>query len=127
MHSCRIHLRAADIDALGHVNNVVFVQYLHEARDTLLATADSHHWHVVVAAHKITFQRPLILGQRSVDVVTTTDRIGTTSFALHHEICAGEKVYLTAVSTLVTVDDDGPRALTASQRHFLEQHLSREP
>lgn len=37
-HTYLIQLRRTDIDAFGHVNNVVYVNYLDEARADLLAT-----------------------------------------------------------------------------------------
>ncbi|MFB8001595.1 acyl-CoA thioesterase [Nocardia sp. NPDC056000] len=121
MHSYAIQLRRTDMDALQHVNNVIFAQYLDEARTDLL---DGHHspdtpWRVVVAGQRLSYRTPLVFRTDPVTVTTVVDRIGTSSFTLAHEVRDDESLYLTATSTLVTVSDGATRALTAAERDFL--------
>ena len=65
-------MRWADLDQLGHVNNVVYVDYLQEARVDMLrahgrgprALADG----LVVVRHEVTYLKPLIFDFRPVSV-----------------------------------------------------------
>ena len=56
-------MRWADLDMLGHVNNVVYVDYLQEARVDMLRThapdsrADDLAEGVVVVRHEVTYRR----------------------------------------------------------------------
>ncbi|MFJ4649709.1 acyl-CoA thioesterase [Nocardia sp. NPDC088792] len=117
MHSYDIQLRRADMDALGHLNNVVFAQYLDEAREDLLAGHEP--WHLVVAGHRLTYRLPLTFGPDPVTVTSVVERIGDTSFTLAHEVRNAEHVYLSATSTLVAMADNAPRSLTAAERAYL--------
>ncbi|WP_330181686.1 acyl-CoA thioesterase [Nocardia sp. NBC_01503] len=121
MHSYDIQLRRTDMDALQHVNNVVFAQYLDEARTELLAGCESPDgpWRVVVAGQRLTYRTPLVFRREPVTVRTVLDRIGTSSFTLRHEVRDAESHYLTATSTLVAIADGAPRPLTAAERDYL--------
>ena len=58
-------MRWADLDLLGHVNNVVYVDYLQEARVDMFRVsasddrADDLAEGVVVVRHEVTYLRPL--------------------------------------------------------------------
>lgn len=121
MHTYNIQLRRTDMDALQHLNNVVFAQYLDEARADLLARHESPEapWRVVVARQSLTYRTPLVFRPDPVTVTTTLDRIGTTSFTLLHEVRDTESLYLTATSTLVAIDAQAPRPLTPTERDYL--------
>ena len=71
-------MRWADLDMLGHVNNVTYVDYLQEARVDMLRTHGSHgHGRsdlaegVVVVRHEVTYLRPLLF---TFDAVVTAFR-----------------------------------------------------
>ncbi|MGW4248841.1 acyl-CoA thioesterase [Nocardia sp. NPDC004722] len=128
MHTYDIQLRRTDIDAQHHVNNVVFAQFLDDARTNLLEghAASGTPWRVVVAGQRLSYRMPLIFRTAPVTVTSAVERVGTTSFTLTHEIRDGEFLYLSATSTLVAIDDaaDGgtgaaPRPLTDSEREYL--------
>ncbi|MGX1804123.1 acyl-CoA thioesterase [Nocardia sp. NPDC055321] len=119
MHTYAIQLRRTDMDALQHLNNVVFAQYLDEARADLLARHDSRSWRVVVANQRLTYRMPLVFRSEPVTVTTAVERIGTTSFTLTHEIRDEQFSYLAATSTLVTIEDGAPRALSPAERDYL--------
>lgn len=121
MHTYDIQLRRTDMDALQHLNNVVFAQYLDEARGDLLARHESADgpWRVVVANQRLGYRMPLVFRTTPVTVATTVARIGTTSFTLAHEVRDNEYSYLAATSTLVAIQDGAPRPLTASERDYL--------
>ncbi|MEV6101402.1 thioesterase family protein [Nocardia sp. NPDC051981] len=142
MHTYDIQLRRTDIDAQQHLNNVVFAQYLDEARSDLLgryeslagsheslqgsheSLADRHEsggapWRVVVAGQRLSYRMPLLFRAAPVTVTSAVERIGTTSFTLAHEVRDAEYLYLSATSTLVAIDDGAPRPLTRGEREYL--------
>lgn len=120
MHTYDIQLRRTDMDALGHLNNVVFAQYLDEARADLFARHESPTpWRVVVAAQRLTYRTPLVFRPDPVTVTSTLDRLGTSSFTLVHEVRDEDNLYLSASCTLVAVDDIAPRPLTTAERDYL--------
>ncbi|WP_084479084.1 acyl-CoA thioesterase [Nocardia jejuensis] len=120
-HSYDIQLRRTDMDALGHLNNVVFAQYLDEARADLLTRHESAStpWRVVVANQRLSYRMPLVFRLAPVTVTTTVARLGTSSFTLAHEVRDDEHLYLSATSTLVATQDSAPRPLTTAERDYL--------
>ena len=68
----RLPVRWADLDLLGHVNNVTYVDYLQEARVDMLRTqspdtrADDLAEGVVVVRHEVTYVAPLTFRLRPV-------------------------------------------------------------
>lgn len=133
-HLYRCPLRWADLDPLGHVNNVMFVDYLQEARlDMFRAHAPARSGTMVegavIARNDVTYLRPLVL-QDSVAVEIWVTEIRAASFTLAYEIFdldeAGERiVYLraTSVTTPFVFDENRPRRLTAEEVASLERFL----
>lgn len=121
MHTYDIQLRRTDMDAMQHLNNVVFAQYLDEARADLLARHESSTapWRVVVAGQRLGYRMPLVFRTDPVTVTTVVQRVGTTSFTLAHEVRDAENLYLAATSTLVAIEDGAPRPLTPAERAYL--------
>jgi acyl-CoA thioester hydrolase len=76
------------MDALGHVNNVVYLRYLQEARvDMLFVHAPRHGAEhlargVVVSRHEIGYRAPLRFRPQPVRVETWVRRVDAASFAL---------------------------------------------
>ena len=71
-HAKEIEIRWSDLDVYGHVNHVVFLTYLEEARDEWLGAAlgdPSLVWSFVVARVEIDYRRELTLAD---DVVVAT-------------------------------------------------------
>jgi acyl-CoA thioester hydrolase len=87
----QVGVRWRDTDALGHVNNAVYLTYLEEARDAfyLLAVGDPIY---VVVRIEIDFRAEIRHGDRTVRVEIVIERLGTTS--------------LTTRETLWTADGD---------------------
>jgi acyl-CoA thioester hydrolase len=87
----QVGVRWRDTDALGHVNNAVYLTYLEEARDAfyLLAVGDPIY---VVVRIEIDFRAEIRHGDRTVRVEIAAERLGTTS--------------LTTRETLWTADGD---------------------
>ena len=132
-HVTLVPLRWADMDALGHVNNVVYLRYLQEARvDMLFIHAPRHGAEhlargVVVSRHEIGYQAPLRFRPQPVRVETWVRRIDAASFTLGYEVLdeapdGTRTVYAVASSVLVPYDLDKGRLrrVAAQERAVLE-------
>jgi acyl-CoA thioester hydrolase len=94
-HRRRIEVRFADTDAMGHVNNAVYLTYCEVARITYwtdvtdepvrLGTAGAES--LILAEARITYRAPAFHGQ-VVTVETRATRIGRSSFTLEHRLTA---------------------------------------
>lgn len=135
-HVSYVPLRWADMDAFGHVNNVVYLRYLQEARvDMLFIHAPKHGAEqlvsgVVVARHEIGYRVPLLFRAEPVRVETWVTRVGHASFDLGYEVLdldeSGRRtVYAVASTVLVPYDLDTqrPRRVAAAERAVLDAFL----
>jgi acyl-CoA thioester hydrolase len=130
-------MRWADLDLLGHVNNVVYVDYLQEARVDLLR-AGGHSFHgeltegAVVVRHEVTYLAPLTFSFRPVRIECWVTDVRAASFTLAYEVfvedrTGGRRVCLRATTVLApyVFASERPRRLTAEERAALEPY--REP
>jgi acyl-CoA thioester hydrolase len=118
-HRRAIDVRFADTDAMGHVNNAVYLTYCETARITYwtdvtgepvrLGTAGAES--LILAEARITYRAPAFHGQ-VVTVETRATRIGRSSFTLEHRLTAavsGGEATLVAVSDSILVRYDYAR------------------
>ena len=95
-------MRWADMDLLGHVNNVTYVDYLAEARRSLFAGLPAAE--ATVARHQVEFRAPLVFRRRPVLVDSWVTGVEPHEVRLGHEVYdAGEDgrtTYLRAATTL---------------------------
>ena len=86
----RIEIRWRDVDAYGHVNNAVYLNYLEEARDawvqSVLGPVSGTTWDFVLARVEIDFRAELTQDDRAVIVRCTLDRIGRSSIGTREEV-----------------------------------------
>ncbi len=129
-------MRWADMDLLGHVNNVVYVDYLQEARVDLLR----HHGPsptsegglvegVVVVRHEVQFLAPLTFRFRPVSIEVWVTEVRAASFTMayevFHETDEGRTVYARA-STVLTpyvFATERPRRLTPEEKQALAPYV----
>jgi len=91
-HIYRCPLRWSDQDAQGHINNVVVVDYLQEARvDFLLSSplADMLTAGVLVVSHQVEYLRPIEFSTEPIRVELWADSVGAARFAISYELFAG--------------------------------------
>lgn len=111
--SMPLHIRWNDMDALGHVNNVYYIDYFQTARGYYMPTA-SKKWDwtkfMFVIAHIECdyFKEISLLTQKPVIKVKMT-KIGTKSFDIEYLICSQAKngseiIHAKGMSTQVMVD-----------------------
>jgi acyl-CoA thioester hydrolase len=74
----QVSVRWRDTDALGHVNNAVYLTYLEEARDAFYLRALGDPIYVVVRI-EIDFRAEIRHADRIVRVEIAIERLGTTS------------------------------------------------
>ena len=119
------------MDAYGHVNNVVYLTYLEEARVDMLfvlgaelggkALSDG----VLVARHEIDYKRPLVFHPRGVDIEMWVSAVKGASFEISYEVRDETTVFAHAASVLVAYDlaAGRPRRLSVEERGFLTKYL----
>ncbi|MFG2571306.1 acyl-CoA thioesterase [Streptomyces sp. NPDC048481] len=124
-HIYRCPLRWADMDAYGHVNNVVFLRYLEEARiDFLFRPEKDFKQGSVVARHEIDYKRQLVHRHTPVDIELWITQIRAASFTIAYEVKDGDHVYVRASTVVVPFDFEAerPRRLTDEEREFLSEY-----
>jgi acyl-CoA thioester hydrolase len=117
------------MDAYGHVNNVVFLRYLEEARiDFLHRPEKDFKQGSVVARHEIDYKRQLVHRHHPVDIELWVTQIRAASFTLTYEVKDGDVVYVRASTVIVPFDFEAqrPRRITAEEREFLQEYTDAE-
>lgn len=113
------------MDAYGHVNNVVFLRYLEEARiDFLFRPEKDFKQGSVVARHEIDYKRQLVHRHHPVDIELWVTEIRAASFTLTYEVKDDDQVYVRASTVIVPFDFEAqrPRRITAEEREFLSEY-----
>ena len=105
---CPIEVRFRDCDAMGHVNNAVYLTYLEQARFAYWKAADigrlAGEVSYIIARVEIDFRAPATTGQ-SLAVAVAVTGFGRTSFKMAYEIRDAEgRVVATAKSVQVAYD-----------------------
>ena len=124
------------MDAFGHVNNVVFLTYLEEARVDMLfvhagseAATEQLASGVVVARHEIDYKAPLVFRSEPVAIDLWVTKLGTSSFTLAYEVKDDDgPVYVRAATVMVPYDvkAERPRRVSEDEREALSNFLEPE-
>ena len=128
-HRVEIVVRFADTDAMGHVNNAVYLTYCEIARIRYwtditgepIALGTEGAESLILAEARIAYRAPAFHGE-VVTVETRATRIGRSSFTLEHRLLAavaGTQARLVAVSEsiLVRYDYASARPVALSSEH----------
>ena len=102
----RERVRFRDLDAMGHVNNAVFLTYIESARFAFLehtGATTRESMPIIVARIEIDFRAPVGLGDE-VDVEVRASRFGEKSFDLDYVLRVEGQVVAEAKSVLVGYD-----------------------
>lgn len=117
-HVYHCPLRWGDMDALGHVNNGRYVDYLQDARvDFLFRTAkelgaDTLETGLLVARHEVRYRAPLLFRPEPVRIELWISEIKAASFTVDYEILDAEperRTYVEARTKLVPFDFNANR------------------
>jgi acyl-CoA thioester hydrolase len=102
----RERVRFRDLDAMGHVNNAVFLTYVESARFAFLehvGATTRESMPIIVARIEIDFRAPVGLDDE-VDVQVRATRFGEKSFDLEYVLRVDGQVVAEAKSVLVGYD-----------------------
>jgi acyl-CoA thioester hydrolase len=123
----RIEIRWRDVDAYGHVNNAVYLNYLEEARDAwvqaVLGAVSGSTWDFVLARVEIDFRAELTQEDGAVIVRCTLDRIGNSSVGTREMVRKRDGTISAEARSVVVARDPGTgrsRPLTDAEREALE-------
>ena len=105
-----VAVRFSDIDAVGHVNNAIYLTYFEEAR--LAYWRDAINWDlrehgVIVGRSEVNYLKPITLLDEIACYVRTT-RIGNSSFDVMHVLVKitseGEEICTTGKTVCISYD-----------------------
>ena len=123
----RIPIRWRDVDAYGHVNNAVFLNYLEEARDRLVESLFGEGaWDFVIARVAIDFRSELNQSDREVVVECRVTGFGTSSVRTAERVlAAGGRLAAASESVIVARDPETRRSrpLTDEEKAILERAI----
>jgi acyl-CoA thioester hydrolase len=103
-------VRFRDVDALGHVNNAVFLTYLEEARIAFLVPLGAEVSNMILARVEIDFRAPLRMGDE-IEIGVRPANVGTKSFELEYEVRSDDEVAAEAKTVLVSFDYESGRSI----------------
>ena len=107
VHVERIPIRWGDMDAMGHVNNIVYFRYMEQARISWfehLVPGDA--WKstgIVIANASCNFRRAMTY-PGTVEVKVFVARPGRSSVATYYDLCIESEVYADGAAVVVFID-----------------------
>jgi acyl-CoA thioester hydrolase len=130
-HAKKIEIRWRDLDSFGHVNHVVFLTYLEEARDEWLGRALGNPddvWSYVVARIEIDYRRELRLEDEVVVARCRLERIGNSSVTTREKISTrGGELAAEASAVLVARDEETGRSRPIHERERAAFEAAAQP
>ena len=109
-HTSKINIRFRDIDAMGHVNNAVYLTYFEEARIAMFKDMIKTEWNwkkygVLLVKNEVEYLKP-ILSRDEVFITTRIEKIGTKSFDVGYVFADAQNsiIYTKGKSVLVCFD-----------------------
>lgn len=106
-HVERIPIRWGDMDAMGHVNNIVYFRYMEQARiswlDQLLPGRAWKSIGVVIANASCNFRRAITY-PGTVEVKVFVAHPGGSSVATYYELSIESEIYADGAAVVVFID-----------------------
>ena len=131
MYEKRIEIRWRDLDAYGHVNNAVYLNYLEEARDawvqSVLGRISENTWDFVLARVEIDFRVELTQEDGWVTVRCDLETIGRSSVGTRERVRKHDGTISAEARSVVVPRDPRTgrsRPLTEPERQALEVELA---
>ena len=127
----KIHVRWADLDAFGHVNNAHYLTYAELARvdwgRKQFAPKDGSSVLVemTVAHSEVDYLIPITKFGVDYDVNLWVENIGNTSFTVAYEVVRDGVVFakMKTVQVMIDIKMMKPRPINEVERAFLNQYL----
>lgn len=128
----RFPLRWVDLDAQGHVNNTLVVDYMQEARVRYFLESPAAGLltdGVVVVAHQVEYRAPIAFTPEPIQVELDVDHVGGSKIGIAYELTHEGRVVAVARTLLCAFDfeQNRPRRLPAPTREFLASEVRRAP
>jgi acyl-CoA thioester hydrolase len=129
IHEVRVRIRWRDLDAYGHVNNAVYLNYLEECRDRMVQDLFGEHvaWDFVLAHVEVDFRRQLTQDDEEVVVRCTVASVGRSSVRTSEQILTTDGTLAAEASSVIVPrdpDGNGSRALTENERAVLVAEMA---
>ncbi len=126
----QVYRRFSDLDLLGHVNNVVYLDYLQEARLRALIQigyTEILQLRQVMAHQSIEFRRPIFYSTDPLTIEVWISSVGNTSYRMKYRILSevGE-LAAEAESVMVCFDNDKAVPIPDKLRSALQSILEVE-
>lgn len=126
----RVELRWRDMDAYGHVNNAVYLNYLEEARDAWVQEVlgkVTDTWDFVLARVAIDFKQELKQEDGAVIVRCGLDSFGRSSVRTKEEIVKQDGTISAVTESVIVARDPRTgrsRPLNEAEREALDRELN---
>ena len=121
----RTPIRWRDVDAYGHVNNAVFLNYLEEARDRLVESIFGERaWDFVIARVAIDYRSELNQTDREVFVRCRVTGFGASSVRTAEQVLAADGRLSAESESVIVARDPGAgrsRPLTEEEKAILQR------
>ncbi len=126
----QVYRRFSDLDPLGHVNNLVYLDYLQEARLRALIQigyTEILQLRQVMAHQSIEFRRPIFYSTDPLTIEVWISSVGNTSYRMKYRILSevGE-LAAEAESVMVCFDNDKAVPIPDKLRSALQSILEVE-
>lgn len=105
----KVPLRWNDFDALRHVNNVRYHEFMQDGRVALFAGMGLARDYLQTIGHfvartEIDYLAPIPMDVSEIDLEIWVEKIGGASYTLGYEFKSGEKLFAKARTVMVTVE-----------------------
>ena len=131
-HRCDIALRWNDFDVLHHVNNVRYIEFMQEARVSILSTAGADASDLTGIGHYVVHQevdylRPIGMSSQSVGVEVRVTKIAGAGYTLAYDmfddqgtLCARGATAMGCVDTATQTVTRMPLSVRSALEPFVE-------
>jgi len=131
-YKIQIPIRFADMDALGHVNNAIYLTYFEIARSAYWAEIIEWDWKlfgIIIRKSVVDYLKPIILSD-DIYAYVRTSKIGNSSFELDYilvkNVNGSEEICTTGQTLCVSFDytEQKPTQIPAIQRLKMEKSMN---
>ena len=127
-----IHIRFADVDIMGHVNNAVYLSYFENTRMHYFKHMLGRDWDwnkdgIILLKNEVEYIRPQQLNDSPL-ITMKVIKIGNKSFTLGYELTVNDILYCKGLSILVGYDNQNHKSIEipSSMREELEKLKSEQ-
>lgn len=124
-----LHIRFADIDLFGHVNNAVYLTYFEIARSSYWSEVIQWNWNemgIIIGRAEINYLKPIGLKDQILAYVRTS-RIGNSSFDLEYALVkiynGAEEICTTGQTVCIAFDYNQNQSLPIPEAQKLKMQM----